>query len=311
MKVFVAGATGAIGRPLVSALVAARHEVIGMSSTENGARSLLETGVEGKVANALDENAVLNVVKRVKPNAVIEELTSLPKRYTPEEMHAAAERDRNLRLVGGRNVQNAARAAGAKRYVVQSTGFFYGSGQGLATEKDALAVNASPGVAGSVRTYMQIEERVLGDRNMQGVALRYGFFYGPGTYHDPMDGSVSVRVREQSYPVIGSGRGVFSFVHVEDAAAATVAALECDPGVYNVVDDDPSEMAVWLPAFVRFLGAPPPPHITEEEALQTEGADAVYYATRLRGASNAYAKRELASAPRKLEWLSTSKAAAK
>ena len=173
MKVFVAGATGAIGRPLVAALTAARHEVIGMSSTENGARSLREKGIESEVADALDENAVLDVLKKVRPNAVIEELTSLPKRYTPEEMRAAAERDRNLRLVGGRNVQNAARAAGAKRYVVQSTGFFYGPGQGVATEKDSLAVNASLGVAGSVRTYMQIEKRVLGDRNMQGVALRY------------------------------------------------------------------------------------------------------------------------------------------
>ena len=307
MKVFVAGATGAIGRPLVSALGAARHEVIGMSSTENSARTLREKGVEAEVANALDENAVLNVMKKVKPNAVIEELTSLPKRYTPEEMRAAAERDSNLRLVGGRNVQNAARAAGAKRYVVQSTGFFYAPGQGLATEKDALAVNASPGVAGSVRIYMQIEERVLGDRNMQGVALRYGFFYGPGTYHDPKDGSVSVQVRERSYPVIGSGRGVFSFVHVEDAAAATVAALECDPDVYNLVDDDPSEMAVWLPAFARFLGAPAPPHISEEQALQTSGRDAVYYAMLLRGASNAYAKQKLGFAPRKLEWLSREK----
>jgi len=311
MKVFVAGATGAIGGRLVSALVAARHEVIGMSSTENGVRSLREKGVEGEVANALDEHAVLTLVRKVRPDAVIEELTSLPKRYTPEEMKAAADRDRTVRLVGGRNVQNAARAAGAKRYVAQSTGFFYGPGQGLATEKDAFAVNASPGVVGSVRTYMQIEERVLDDRNMQGVALRYGFFYGPGTYHDPKDGSVSVQVREQSYPVIGSGRGVFSFVHVEDAAAATVAALECDPGVYNVVDDDPSEMAVWLLAFARFLGAPEPPHISEEQALQTRGRDAVYYAMRLRGASNAYAKQKLGFVPRKLEWLSTSKAAAK
>jgi nucleoside-diphosphate-sugar epimerase len=311
MKVLVAGATGAIGRPLVSALVAAGHKVIGMSSTENGAQSLRDEGVDGEAANALDENTVLALVKKIRPDAVIEELTSLPRRYTPQEMKTAADRDRNVRLVGGRNVQNAARVAGAKRYVVQSTGFFYGPGQGLATEKDTLAVNASPGVAGSVRTYMQIEERVLGDRNMQGVALRYGFFYGPGTYHDPKDGSVSVQVREQSYPLIGLGRGVFSFVHVEDAAAATVAALECDPGVYNVVDDDPSEMAVWLPAFARFLGVPAPPHICEEHALQTRGPDAVYYATRLRGASNAYAKQELGFVPRKLEWLSTSKAAAK
>lgn len=104
---------------------------------------------------------------------------------------------------------------------------------------------------------------------MQGVALRYGFFYGQGTYHDPTDGSVSLQVREQSYPVIGSGRGVFSFGHVQDAAAATVAALECDPGVYNIVDDDPSEMAVWLLAFARFLAAPAPLHINEEQALQT------------------------------------------
>lgn len=167
------------------------------------------------------------------------------------------------------------------------------------------------GIASSVQTYMKIEERVLGARDLQGVALRYGFFYGPETYHDPVHGSVSEQVRAKAYPVIGSGRGVFSFVHVEDAAAATVAALEAQPGVYNIVDDNPSEMGVWLPAFAQFLAAPPPPHITEEEALQAEGADAIYYATRLRGASNAHAKRELAFAPRKLEWLSRSKAAAK
>jgi nucleoside-diphosphate-sugar epimerase len=311
MKVFVAGATGAIGRPVVFALVAARHEVIGMSSTENGARSLREKGVEGAVANALDENAVLTLVRKVKPEAVIEERTSLPERYTPQEMKAAADRDRTVRLVGGRNVQNAARAAGTKRYIVQSTGFFYGPGPGLAVERDALAVNASSAVASSVQTYMKIEERVLGALDLQGVALRYGFFYGPGTYHDPVNGSVSQQVREQAYPVIGSGKGVFSFVHVDDAASATVAALEAEPGVYNIVDDDPSEMDVWLPAFARFLGAPPPPHITEEEALQAAGADAVYYATRLRGASNAHAKRKLDFAPRRLEWLSASKAVAK
>jgi 2-alkyl-3-oxoalkanoate reductase len=311
MKVLVAGATGAIGRPLVSALIDAGHEVIGMSSSENGARSLRENGAEGEVANVLDENAVLALLRRVKPDAVIEELTSLPKRYTPEEMRAAADRDRNVRLVGGRNVHNAARTTGAKRYIVQSTGFFYGPGEGLATEKDALAVNASPGIAGSVRTYVQIEERVLVARDLSGVALRYGFFYGPGTYHDPIDGSVSEQIRERAYPVIGSGRGVSSFVHVGDAAAATVAALESDPGVYNVVDDDPSEMSVWLPAFARFLGAPEPPHLSEQDALQKAGSDAVYYATQLRGASNGLAKRKLGFAPRKLEWLSKSKAAAR
>lgn len=231
MKVLVAGATGAIGRPLISALTAARHDVIGMSSTEDGAQRLREKGVGGVAANVLDENAVMEVVRRVKPDAVIDELTSLPTRYTPEEMKAAADRDRTVRLAGGRNVQNAARAVGTKRYIVQSTGFFYGPGPALAVESDALAVNASPAVAVSVRTYMQIEERVLGDPGLQGVALRYGFFYGPNTYHDPATGSVTEQVRAQKYAVIGSGQGVFSFVHVEDAAAATVAALEGDPGV--------------------------------------------------------------------------------
>jgi 2-alkyl-3-oxoalkanoate reductase len=311
MKVLVAGATGALGRPLVSALMAAGHEVIGMSSSENGARSLREKGANGEVVNALDENAVLALAKRAKPDAVIDELTSLPKRYTPEEMSAAADRDRNLRLVGGGNLHNAARAAGARRYIVQSTGFFYGPGEGLATEKDALAVNASPGIAGSVRAYLQIEERALDSRDLPGVALRYGFFYGPGTYHDPVHGSVSEQVREQAYPLIGTGRGVSSFVHVEDAAAATVAALDSDPGVYNVVDDDPLEMSVWLPAFARFLGAPEPPHISEQDALREAGADAIYYAMRLRGASNGLAKRTLGFAPRKLEWLSKSAAAAR
>ena len=282
-----------------------------MSSTKEGARSLREEGVDGVEVNALDENAVLELLRRVKPEAVIDELTSLPKRYTPEEMKAAADRDRTVRLVGGRNVQTAARTTGAKRYVVQSTGFFYGPGEGLATEENALAVNASPAVAAGVRTYMQIEERVLGTPGLQGVALRYGFFYGPNTYHDPVTGSVSEQVLAQKYPVIGAGQGVFSFVHVEDAAAATVAALEGDPGVYNIVDDNPSEMNVWLPAFARFLGAPVPPHISEEEALRMAGADAVYYATRLRGASNAHAKRKLGFAPRKLEWLASSKAAAR
>jgi len=309
MKVLVAGATGAIGCPLVSALKAQRHEVIGMSNTEHGARSLQEKGVESVVANALDEKTVLSVVKRVKPDAVVEELTSLPRRYTPEEMKAAADRDRTVRLVGGRNVQRAAQAAGTKRYVVQSTGFFYGPGPGLAVEGDALAMDASPAVAASVRTYMEIEERVVGARDVHGVALRYGFFYGPGTYHDPLTGSISLQVRESSYPVIGSGKGVFSFVHVEDAATATVAALEAEPGVYNIVDDAPSEMGVWLPAFARFLDAPEPPHISEEQALQAAGPDAVYYAMRLRGASNAYARLKLGFVPRKLEWLSTSKAA--
>ena len=200
-------------------------------------------------------------------------------------------------------IHQAARMAGAKRYIVQSTGFFYGPGTGLACETDLLAINASPGISGSVRTYLQVEERVLSSQDLEGVALRYGFFYGPGTYHDPHTGSVTRQVREQKYPVIGSGTAVYSFIHVEDAAAATVAALESDPGVYNIVDDDPSEMRVWLPAFARLVAALPPPHVTGQQA-RASGPDAIYYATQLRGARNDLAKRKLGFSPQRLEWLS-------
>lgn len=302
MKVLVAGATGAIGRPLVWALAAAGHDVIGITSSDDGLKTLDDLGAEGVVANVLDAAAVRDAVMKLRPGAVIEELTSLPRDYTPAAMRAAAERDRKVRLEGGRNVYDSAAAAGVKRYIVQSTGFFYGPGAGLATETDALAVDASSGIAGSVRTYMQIEKRVLDSGGPEGVALRYGFFYGPRTYQDLDNGSVTRQVREQKYPVIGSGAGVYSFVHVQDAAAATVAALESDPGVYNVVDDNPSTMSVWIPAFARFLEAPSPPHISVEDAGGA-GTDAVYYATQLRGASNGLAKRKLGFSPRRLSWL--------
>lgn len=308
MKVFVAGATGAIGRPLISALVAARHAVVGMTSSDRGLSVLRDYGADGVIADALDPGAVAAAVARVRPDVVIDELTSLPKDYTPEAMRAAAERDRKVRIEGGGNIHNAARAAGVKRYVVQSTGFFYGPGPGLAIEMEPLAVNAPPGIAGSVRTYMEIEHRALGSRDIAGVALRYGFFYGPGTYHDLERGSVTQQVRQQKYPVIGSGDAVYSFVHVEDAAAATLAALESDPGVYNVVDSDPSEMRVWLPAFASFVGAPAPPYLGEQEAQSLE-PDVLYYATRLRGAKNDLAKQKLGFSPRRLEWLSKARRA--
>src|SRR5262249_30692161 len=150
----------------------------------------------------------------IRPDAIIDELTSLPKRYTSEEMRIAAPRDRRLRLEGGGNLHQAAIESGVKRYIVQSTGFFYGRGQGLASEEDLLAFDATPGVAGSVATYTQIEKRVFGSPGLEGVALRYGFFYGPGTYHDPEDGSISEQLRQRQYPVIEPGTGVSSFVHI-------------------------------------------------------------------------------------------------
>jgi nucleoside-diphosphate-sugar epimerase len=273
-----------------------------MTSSERGLQTLRGAGAEGVVANALDAQAVQVAMNKARPDAVIEELTSLPKHYTPEEMRAAADRDRTVRLEGGRNLQNAARAAGARRYIVQSTGFFYAPGSGLATETEPLAMGASPAVSASVRTYTEIERRVLSSSDLEGVVLRYGFFYGPGTWFNP-DGDVANQVRDRKIAIAGSGQGVWSWVHVEDAAAATVAALECIPGVYNIVDSNPSELSVWLPAFAVFVRAPEPPRVSEADALQSAGSDWVYYSTRLRGASNSKAKKELGFVPRKLEWL--------
>jgi 2-alkyl-3-oxoalkanoate reductase len=309
MKILIAGASGAIGRPLISRLVAAGHDVVGITTSERGLQTVKENGAKGVVANALDAQAVKLAMNKVRPDAVIDELTSLPKHYTPEEMRAAAGRDRTIRLEGGRNLYNAARATGARRYIVQSTGFFYAPGSGLATETEPLAIDASPAVSGSVRTYTQIEQRVLSSSDLEAVALRYGFFYGPGTWFSP-GGDVANQVRDRKFAIAGSGQGVWSWVHIEDAAAATVAALECTPGVYNIVDGDPSELSVWLPAFAAFVGAPEAPRVSEADALQTAGPDWIYYSTRLRGASNAKAKREFRFAPRKLEWLAKQSGAA-
>ena len=187
-------------------------------------------------------------------------------------------------------------------HIQQASAFFLEPGSGLANKSAGLAVNASPRVALTARTYADLEARVLNAGEMEGVALRYGFFYGPGTWYHPDGASADQPVR-QEVPIIGGGGGIWSWVQIEDAAVATADALTAPPGVYNVVDDDPSPVAVWLPAFSQFVGAPPPPRITEEQARASAGEDAVYYGTKLRGASNQKAKKTFGFEPRRLEWL--------
>ncbi len=304
MRVFIAGATGAIGRPLIRRLVADRHTVFGMVRSPDGGAALSDAGAEAVVADALDSASVEDAVMRVRPDVIINELTSLPRHYTPTEMKAAAERDARVRLEGNKNLLAGAQAAGVRRLMVQSAAFWYAPGDGLADETQPFAFDASPAVAAGSRRYAELEASVLSRSDIEGVALRYGFFYGPGTWFVP-EGDIGDQARQQQVPIIGEGEGVSSWVHIEDAAAATVSALDCPSGAYNLVDDDPSEQCVWLPAFARFCGAPPPPHVTEEQAIQAAGPDAVYYATRLRGASNSKAKQELRFKPRRLEWLSS------
>jgi nucleoside-diphosphate-sugar epimerase len=304
MRVVVAGASGTIGRPLVAQLLAAGHTVVGVTRSDRGAQALRALGAEPVVADALDAAAVEHAVRGARPEVVIEELTALPRHYTPEAMREALAANTQVWTVGGANVQAAAERAGARRYVAQSGCYYYVPGSGLATEETSFAVDAPPLIAGGARALRWIEERVLGARSLEGIVLRYGFFYGPGTWY-AADGSVAEQVRRRQFPVTGGGGGVWSFVHIEDAVAATLAALTREArGAYNVADDEPSPLAVWLPAYARWLKAPEPPQVSADEV---EDADARFYAMQLRGASNAKAKRELEFQPRRRQWLGDTK----
>src|SRR5258707_1702002 len=302
MRVLLAEATGAIGRPLIRGLKQHGHSVFGLVRSAESTRMLTEMGAEALIVDALDGASVRTAIARVCPDAVINELTSLPRHYTPAEMKAAAERDSSVRREGHVNLLASMRESGVRRYVLQSSGFWYAPGPGLADESSPLAVDASPGVAASVRTYVELESTAFRASEIDCVAMRYGFFYGLGTWYTNA-GDMGEQVRRQQVPIIGAGQGVASFVHIEDAASATVTALDCASGAYNIVDDHPSQQRVWLPAFARACGAPEPLQITELEALVTSGADSVYYATRLRGASNAKAQHELNFPARPLDWL--------
>jgi nucleoside-diphosphate-sugar epimerase len=301
MRVFVAGASGAIGEPLIAELLRQGHWVLGMTSSESRAKQLEDQGAEAVIANAFDASAVEAALRRSKAQAVIDELTSLPKEQS--EMPKYAEGDRKLRMEGGAKLFRAAIACGVRRYLQQSSGFFLKAAAGaLADESSQLDVNASPGVAASARTYTELETRLFSSDAIEGVSLRYGFFYGPKTWYHPGEAAANMVMRQQN-PVVGKGEGVSSFVHIQDAAIATVALLEAEPGIYNLVDDDPSPQAVWLPAFARFVGAPPPSRMSEAEVTAIAGVDVVYYATKLSGATNAKAKQLLGWQPRRLEWL--------
>jgi nucleoside-diphosphate-sugar epimerase len=301
MRVFVAGASGAIGEPLIAELLKHGHSVTGMTTSEARARKLEEQGAEAAIVDAFDYGAVVAALRRAKAEAVIDELTSLPKEQSDMPKYAAG--DRKLRIEGGANLLRAAIESGVPRYLQQSSGFFLKASEGvLADEQSGLNENASPGISASAKTYTELEVRLFSSPNIEGVSLRYGFFYGPKTWYTP-GGSAAEKVMRREMPVVGEGEGVSSFVHIDDAAAGTVAALEAEPGVYNLVDDDPSPQSVWLPAFAKFLGAPEPVRMSEAEVKAVAGEDAVYYATKLSGASNLKAMRVLGWKPRRLEWL--------
>jgi nucleoside-diphosphate-sugar epimerase len=303
VKIFIAGATGVIGRTLIAEVLTKGHALVALTRSPEKAQALEKQGIEAAVADVFDAEAIKTVISRAQPDIVIEQLTALPPTYTRESLSAAADFNTRIRVEGGANVLGAAQAAGVRGYLRQSIGFWAAPGHGLADEATPLAFDASPAVAADARIVTELERRLLEAQNIEGIALRYGFFYGPGTWFNP-DGDVARQVRQQQFPIVGNGAGVWSWLHIEDAARATVAAAERgNPGVYVIANDQPLAVREWLPAFARWLHAPAPPQLSVEEVLRTNGADAVYYGTQMRGVSNAKARRELSFRPRPLEWV--------
>ncbi len=304
MKIFVPGGTGAIGHPTLNQLLSRGHDVVALTRTEERAKSLAAQGIEPAIADVFDPEAVKAAVIRTQPEVVIEQLTALPRTYSRESMNATAAMNMRIRSEGGGNVLAAAKAAGVRRFLKQSMAFWGIPGPGLADEDTPLSVDASPAVAADARLVLDTERRLLQTPDLEGIALRYGFFYGPGTWFNS-DGDVGQQVRQQQFPIVGNGDGVWSWIHIEDAAMGTVAAAEQgNPGIYQIVDDQPLAVRDWLSGFARSLNAPLPPRVSIEDALQLEGGeDIVYYQTQMRGASNAKAKRELNFQPRPMEWL--------
>ncbi|HET8815426.1 MAG TPA: NAD(P)-dependent oxidoreductase [Solirubrobacterales bacterium] len=301
MKVFVAGATGAIGRPLVKRLVAAGHGVTGMTRREERAREIREAGAEAVVCDVFDAKALSNAVVAAKPEVVLHALTALPSRFKPRGDYLAA--TNRVREEGTRNLVAAAKAAGARRVVAESVAFFYESEGGLIKDEEAPLFREPPArFAAGCDALLSLERQVLEAGEPEGVVLRCGWFYGPGTYYD-RGGSMAEETRRRRNPIVGEGSGIFSFVHVEDAAAAFVAALDRgSPGIYNVVDDEPAPLREWLPVYAEALGAKPPRRVPVWLARLVAGKDLASAAVEMRGASNAKAKRELAWEPAHPTW---------
>ena len=301
MKVFVAGASGAIGRPLVRQLVAAGHEVTGMTRRQEAAAEIGDAGAKAALCDAFDAEGLRQAVAAASPEAVVHLLTALPHRYKPKSDYLAA--TNRIRIEGTRNLVAAATAAGVRRLVAESIAFLYLPQGGWVKDEEAPIFDSAPGDFGAAaRAAADLERQVLAAAGMDGLALRYGWLYGPGTYYD-RGGQQADEVERRRFPVVGKGTGMFSFVHVEDAAAATVAALQRGaPGIYNVVDDEPARLSEWLPVYAKALGARSPRRVPAWLARLVAGSGAAAAALELRGAANAKAKRELGWQPAHPSW---------
>jgi nucleoside-diphosphate-sugar epimerase len=312
MKVFVAGATGAVGRQLVPELVARGHEVVGMTKSASKQDLVRSLGARPVVADAVDPDAVAEAVASAEPEVIVHVLTALSE---PTSVREARRPDRSvavtmtnrLRTEATDHLLAAGRAAGARRFVAESFGSFrFGrTGGPVYTEADPLDPNdPPPPLRGVQAAYLYLERAVTTIEWGEGLALRYGGLYGPGTSLSlAPDAVMAAPVRKRRFPIIGDGGGVWSHLHIEDAAAATVAAVACgEPGIYNIVDDDPAPVREWLPVLASALGAKQPRRVPRWLGRLLAGEAATAMMTEARGSSNEKAKRELGWQPRYASW---------
>jgi 2-alkyl-3-oxoalkanoate reductase len=304
MTIFLAGATGALGKRLVPMLVSSGHRVVGMTMTPEKSEQLRAAGAEPVIADALDARAVMQSVIAARPDAVVHEVTAIRgalnlKKF--DEYFAATNR---LRTEGTQYLLSAALAAGASRFLAQSYAGWPNARTGgrVKTEDDPLDPDPPAPMRRSLDAIRQLEHMVTNAPGLAAIVLRYGSFYGPGTSIDH-GGDAIETVRRRKFPIVGDGAGVWSFIHIDDAASATRMAIEQgDPGIYNIVDDDPAEVAQWLPALAAAVGAKPPFHVPAWIARFMIGQAGISMMTRVRGSSNAKAKRVLGWKPRYPTW---------
>jgi nucleoside-diphosphate-sugar epimerase len=304
MRIFVAGATGVLGRRLVPLLVEGGHQVTAMTRTAGKAAGLRRAGAEPVVADALDRDAVAAAVAAARPEVVVHQLTDLAGTTSFRRFDREFAATNRLRTEGTDHLVAAARAAGARRLVAQSfAGWpFARVGGPVKTEDDPLDPDPPAELRRTLEAIRHLEAAVLGAEGLEGVVLRYGGFYGPGTSAGE-GGFMLDDLRRRRFPMVGAGTGVWSFVHIDDAAAATAAAVERGaPGIYQVVDDEPAPVSAWLPVLAAAAGARPPRRVPAWVARLLAGEHAVVLMTEVRGASNAKARRELGWRPAHPSW---------
>ena len=303
MRIFLAGATGAMGKQLVPRLVEAGHEVVGMTRSNSKRAALEDLGATAVVADALNADQVGDAVAKARPEVIIHQLTAISS-FDIRNFDRSFALTNRLRSEGTDHLLAAGRAVGVGRFVAQSYAAwpYVRTGGPIKTEEDPLDPTPARNMRESMRAIRHLEAAVTGADWTEGIVLRYGGFYGPGTSMS-RGGEQFEMIRKRKFPVVGDGAGVWSFVHIADAAEATVAAVERGRrGIYNIVDDDPAPVADWLPALADKLGAPKPWRVPKVVGRLFAGEVGVVMMTDIRGASNAKAKRELGWEPRHPSW---------